>query len=164
MRLLFLTVVLFFLSLPAHADEGAEKCTLKNTQFCGTWDGTGKGGGNFIILGHKMSNQTGGEYSCDILDEQTKLEPKYSILKCLYTPPEYRHIEREKSEWLFLLSIKKQHIYGDTFTESLKVETAEHLPCFFTKWGKRKFKEAYDFYKCSYTSRTSYGHKNTLPP
>lgn len=152
---LFVAFLFVFFSGPVWAEE--EQCTLKNTQFCGVWDGTGKGGGDLTVLGHKMFYENATEDDCIILDEKTKSDYLYTVLKCdVY----FRDGSKSSRPRFYRLTVYKNHIHRlKKSYERLYIHSAEHLPCLFTVWKHEKIQDAYEFYQCYPGSTVSYSRE-----
>lgn len=155
----FLILILLFVLISGASLAEEVQCTLENSQFCGVWDGAGKGGGDMTIYGHRIEWDNGTYYECDIIDEEVRdKRPQYSILRCArhYNSTYYKDKLPPVSFFrlsMFRTDYEEIAINGFVFSkavsyERIYIDMSDHLACLFSEWKDHSIKEASDFYQC----------------
>lgn len=110
MRLIILALCMFY-TFPALAAEKGDRCTLKNTVFCGKWGGTENE--ILVVTGDTLTWDYGTYAECTTLEEGFFNGTPSSVLECMRTLHGTQgEIYRDKE--FYLLRIQP-YPYGDPY-------------------------------------------------
>jgi hypothetical protein len=109
---IFILLATLLLTSPAFAsgDEAAPQCTLKNTEFCGTW--YDKDNFKVVITGDRLIyNET--DEPCTLMKEARFEDGRpLSLIKCITTPDlNYPHVRSDPYPVGYLLVLMPRNIW-----------------------------------------------------